>query len=132
MGQAAEEEEEGEAASGPTDPQQERPKAVVADSDSFGDGMSDMGLSDASTFLGGGGATLRRQQTAPPMSSCISSLPALANDDQVVLRVKGTFMEAVQLGMGHQLMARHRSWSEGDLPQLCEVMDGMDDFEEEM
>lgn len=84
-------------------------------SDTF---FSDMGLSEVSAPCG---AALRRQQTAPPMSSNLTQLDRLANSD-IVLRVKGTFMEAVRL-MPDPVAPMQRSWSDGDLPHLAEVMD---------
>jgi len=72
---------------------------------------------------------LRRQQTAPP-----TVLPSVGEpgSDTIVLRVKGTFMEAVQLEAEAHEAPRpmRRSWSDGDLPQLSEVMEGMEDFDD--
>jgi len=93
------------------------------------DGSSDMGFSDVSTVIGG--SRMFRQQTAPPASTTTiaeQNESADGNNEQIVLRVRGTFMEAVILEEGSPLMPLHRSWSDGDLPQLCEVMEGMDGF----
>mmetsp|Transcript_39068 Transcript_39068/g.88819 ORF Transcript_39068/g.88819 Transcript_39068/m.88819 type:complete len:84 (-) Transcript_39068:342-593(-) len=78
----------------------------------------------------------QRQQTAPPTSSTsfIAELPRIETpgNDNIVLRVKGTFMEALQIDMDTARMPMHRSWSDGDLPQLCEVMECMEDYQEDM
>lgn len=83
------------------------------------DAMSDMGLSDVSTLCPGEGR-LSRQQTAPPTAS----FPAdngRAVHSNVVLRVKGTFMESVFLDEEVERMPLRRSWSDGDLPQLQDM-----------
>eukprot|EP00418_Pyrodinium_bahamense_P085283 CAMPEP_0179072716 /NCGR_PEP_ID=MMETSP0796-20121207/32199_1 /TAXON_ID=73915 /ORGANISM="Pyrodinium bahamense, Strain pbaha01" /LENGTH=787 /DNA_ID=CAMNT_0020769887 /DNA_START=1 /DNA_END=2365 /DNA_ORIENTATION=+ len=106
-------------------------KTQPVPSDSLDDGTSDMGFSDASTFLGTMDHKIHRQQTAPPTSSFISELPQLeSGHDNIVLRVKGTFMEALQIDM-EPLVPLHRSWSDGDLPQLCEVMECMEVYNNE-
>jgi len=110
-----------------------------------------MGFSEASTFLGGGDTRPQRQQTAPPAptSSAGVKFGDLAelrrqaaqetnggthpDNDTVVLRVKGTFMEAVNVEdlMAPSPLPVRRSWSDGDLRQLREVMEGMCRLDEE-
>jgi hypothetical protein len=99
------------------------------------DGISEMAFSDVSALFGPSDPKIRRQQTAPPASSHIPELLPLeqdVEDGDIVLRVKGTFMEAVRLDAEPPTMAMRRSWSDGDLPQLCEVMAGMDDFDDDL
>eukprot|EP00929_Paragymnodinium_shiwhaense_P031637 TRINITY_DN1767_c0_g1_i1.p1 TRINITY_DN1767_c0_g1~~TRINITY_DN1767_c0_g1_i1.p1 ORF type:complete len:1062 (+),score=326.54 TRINITY_DN1767_c0_g1_i1:52-3186(+) len=71
---------------------------------------------------------LKRQMTAPVSSlasgAFVSGMPPSSGD--VVLRVKGTFMEAVTLDAELALKPIHRSWSDGDLAQLSEVMESSD------
>lgn len=88
--------------------------------DGFNDAMSDMGLSDASTLCPGEGR-LSRQQTAPPTASFPEHGRRV--NGNVVLRVKGTFMESVFLDEEVERLPLRRSWSDGDLPQLQD-MDG--------
>jgi len=111
------------------------------------EGISDMGLSDISTFIGGVESSMpKRQQTAPPTLALKSftsltelrrkaMLPAESglSSDTVVLRARGTFIEFVQLDdeLNPAPSPMRRSWSDGDLPQLMEVMENMDDLEEE-
>jgi hypothetical protein len=74
---------------------------------------------------------LRRQQTAPP-AAMLAAVDEPSNDT-IVLRVNHTFMEAVQLdgeeGRSRPTRPMRRSWSDGDLKQLSEVMD-MQDFDD--
>jgi len=113
------------------------PPPGSAESQSGEDGISEIGFSDASTFFGPTETKLRRQQTAPPTSSYIPELLPLepgadeGADGDIVLRVKGTFMEAVRLENDVPILPMRRSWSDGDLPQLCEVMAGMDDLDDD-
>mmetsp|Transcript_34697 Transcript_34697/g.79510 ORF Transcript_34697/g.79510 Transcript_34697/m.79510 type:complete len:849 (-) Transcript_34697:241-2787(-) len=90
-------------------------------------------VSDMSSLnFGGNYGAIYRQQTAPPSYSPIPEMPAVSDDlqDGFVLRVKGTFMEAVQLKADPPMSMRRRSWSDGDLPQLSEVMAGMEEEED--
>ncbi|CAE8626351.1 unnamed protein product [Polarella glacialis] len=89
------------------------------------DVSSDLALSDASTFCPGD-VGMRRQQTAPPSLAFIPSLPRhqVKVDNTVMLRVKGTFMEAVIVDDDMPQVSMHRSWSDGDLPQLHQAMLG--------
>jgi len=82
------------------------------------DAMSDMGLSDVSTLCLGEGR-LSRQQTAPPTASFPANGRAVHSN--VVLRVKGTFMELVFLDEEVERLPLRRSWSDGDLPQLQDM-----------
>merc|ERR1712232_177894 len=79
--------------------------------ESLGDMMSEMDIID--------GAGPMRQTTAPP-ASCSRSSAGL------VLRVRGTFMEAVDLDSELPVMPKHRSWSDGDLRKLCELEEGLE------
>ncbi|CAJ1370246.1 unnamed protein product [Effrenium voratum] len=96
--------------------------------DGFNDAMSDMGLSDVSTLCPGEGR-LSRQQTAPPTASFPADMPLARGEanHNVVLRVKGTFMESVFLDEEVERMPLRRSWSDGDLPQLQDI-DGEHDL----
>ncbi|CAJ1341016.1 unnamed protein product [Effrenium voratum] len=67
-----------------------------------------------------GVGVLTRQRTAPPSV-------AVSKDDDVILRIKGTFMEAVRIDEELQHVSMHRSWSDGDLAQLLEAMDSDSD-----
>jgi len=92
--------------------------------DGFNDAMSDMGLSDVSTLCPGEGR-LSRQQTAPPTASFLDAGRSVHGN--VVLRVKGTFMESVFLDEEVERLPLRRSWSDGDLPQLQVDMEGEQD-----
>jgi len=105
------------------------------------DGASDMGFSDVSTSWGVMDTKLRRQQTAPPASSLSELHPAEGqgsnsgdNPDTTVVRVKRTFLEAMQMDEEPRPLAvpLHRSWSDGDLAQLCEVMACMEDYDDSL
>jgi hypothetical protein len=112
------------------------------------DGTSDMGFSDVSTSWGVMDNKIRRQQTAPPASSFLPELPSLEgqgsnigdspdnpdNPDTTVVRVKRTFLEAMQMDEEPRALAvpLHRSWSDGDLAQLCEVMACMEDYDDSL
>mmetsp|Transcript_176793 Transcript_176793/g.567050 ORF Transcript_176793/g.567050 Transcript_176793/m.567050 type:complete len:702 (-) Transcript_176793:157-2262(-) len=118
---------------------------------SDGELSDDCGLSDVDTNLLGGlrGDRPRRQQTAPPAplsmrfadvtemrrkatERAIERAETEGSQDTVVLRVKGTFIESVQLDdVGPPPVPMRRSWSDGDLGQLMEVMEGMGDLDEE-
>jgi hypothetical protein len=95
--------------------------------------------SEASAFLGFLDNKIRRQQTAPASSHIPELLPVDADEEvadesstgNIVLRVKGTFMEAVRLDSDQPTIPMRRSWSDGDLPQLVEVMAGMEDFDDD-
>ncbi|CAE8639601.1 unnamed protein product, partial [Polarella glacialis] len=99
------------------------------------DGMSETGLSDISSLRGPGpppDTRIRRQQTAPPtFRTGISELPAHSSKDDfnIVLRIKGTFMEAVHVDDELPSVPMHRSWSDGDLPQLSQAMESESDGE---
>lgn len=106
------------------------------------DGTSDAGLSgnsEVSAFLGFMDNKIKRQQTAPASSHIPELLPVDVDEEgadeasggNIVLRVKGTFMEAVRLDSDQPTIPMRRSWSDGDLPQLCEVMAGMEDFDDD-
>eukprot|EP00933_Yihiella_yeosuensis_P018990 TRINITY_DN15454_c1_g3_i1.p1 TRINITY_DN15454_c1_g3~~TRINITY_DN15454_c1_g3_i1.p1 ORF type:complete len:1114 (+),score=310.45 TRINITY_DN15454_c1_g3_i1:97-3438(+) len=84
------------------------------------DGISDL-VSEASTTttFNVPEMPLRRQNTCPP---CITELPNLpVGRDKVVLRVKGTFVEAVQVDDEGGKESLRRSWSDGDLTQLNQI-----------
>jgi len=98
--------------------------------------FSEVDSASEMSSINGGNAQglLYRQQTAPPAYNTIPEIPSLADDRQAsdngfVLRVKGTFMEAVELKSEPPVTMRRRSWSDGDLPQLMEVMAGMEEEE---
>eukprot|EP00411_Alexandrium_monilatum_P077695 CAMPEP_0175623526 /NCGR_PEP_ID=MMETSP0096-20121207/69476_1 /TAXON_ID=311494 /ORGANISM="Alexandrium monilatum, Strain CCMP3105" /LENGTH=302 /DNA_ID=CAMNT_0016928789 /DNA_START=50 /DNA_END=954 /DNA_ORIENTATION=+ len=91
-----------------------RPKAAPVPSESLDDGISDMGLSDASFLVLDKPLDqnmLRRQQTAPPTpsTSFVSELPRLPGGDNIALRVKGTFMEALNFDIEAAHVPMHRS-----------------------
>jgi len=105
------------------------------------DDTSDMGFSDVSTSWSVMDNKIRRQQTAPPASSFLPEVPLPEGQgsdsgenpdipDTTVVRVKRTFLEAMQMDEESRALAvpLHRSWSDGDLAQLCEVMACMDDY----
>jgi len=105
------------------------------------DGYSEMGLSDVSTVLGDG--RLRRQTTAPPTlktdkftevtdlrRSVMKRAEEEMHQDTVVLRARSTFIESVQLDEINPLPVMRRSWSDGDVRQLLEVMTVMEYDEE--
>jgi len=107
------------------------------------DGASDMGLSDVSTVLGGMEKP-KRQQTAPPAlkSTRFTEVTELrrtamqraqmeVGQDTVVLRARSTFIESVQLEDLSPMPVMRRSWSDGDLRQLMEVMTVMEEFDED-
>lgn len=101
------------------------------------DFASDVGFSDTSTLLAGN-TQLLRQSTAPaPASSYHSVVPPLTERslnegaEDILLRVKGTFMEAVHVESSPAHVPIHRSWSDGDLPQLRQVMEGMESGDDE-
>jgi len=79
---------------------------------------SDGEMSEASTSVVGVNR-LQRQQTAPP--------GVAASDDDIILRIKGTFMEAVRIDEELPQVSMRRSWSDGDLAQLCEALDSDSD-----
>lgn len=90
--------------------------------------ISDMGFSDVWQ-----NENIRRQQTAPAASASANfnsmlELPRHGDEDNIMLRVKSTFMEAVHLDLDAPSVPMRRSWSDGDLAQLSEVMDGLDGF----
>jgi len=104
-------------------------KDGMMDADSVDDAASDMALSDVSTLLGADHVMMRRQQTAPP-TACAWPVPEEDDEDNtVVLRVKRTFMEAMS-AEEPPMVALRRSWSDGDLPQLRDVFDGMVEFDD--
>lgn len=91
------------------------------------DHTSDMG-SEVSTACPE--STLRRQQTAPPTAH-FASLPPFdkKNDTNIMLRVKGTFVEAVQINSDVSEEPLRRSWSDGDLLQLQQVFESESEAE---
>lgn len=95
------------------------------------DSASDMGLSDTSTLPVTGDCHLLRQSTAPAHASLqrLSEHSLQNGTEEIILRVKGTFMEAVQVNDA-PTRSMHRSWSDGDLPQLREVLDGVESGDE--
>mmetsp|Transcript_17391 Transcript_17391/g.47448 ORF Transcript_17391/g.47448 Transcript_17391/m.47448 type:complete len:1513 (-) Transcript_17391:117-4655(-) len=104
------------------------------EADNVGDEASDMGLSDTSAITGAHGNEILRQHTVPAAYTygSLAGLPPVPDKDaadSVVIRLKSTFMEAVQIPADIPMVPIHRSWSEGDLPQLGEVMEGLDGFD---
>eukprot|EP00930_Biecheleria_cincta_P033999 TRINITY_DN23530_c0_g1_i2.p1 TRINITY_DN23530_c0_g1~~TRINITY_DN23530_c0_g1_i2.p1 ORF type:complete len:1270 (+),score=260.59 TRINITY_DN23530_c0_g1_i2:480-3812(+) len=97
------------------------------------DTNSDMGVSDASTFFGQNESRIQRQQTAPPRAafSCdpAATVDPGSEDAGVMLRIKGTFVEAVCLEEEEWPAPLRRSWSDGDLPQLFEAMESESEAE---
>jgi hypothetical protein len=93
------------------------------------DHTSDMGMSDVSTSCPE--STLRRQQTAPPTAHFASLMPSFdkKNDTNIMLRVKGTFVEAVQINSDVSEEPLRRSWSDGDLLQLQQVFESESEAE---
>lgn len=92
------------------------------------DHTSDMG-SEVSTACPE--STLRRQQTAPPTAHFASLMPPFdkKNDTNIMLRVKGTFVEAVQINSDVSEEPLRRSWSDGDLLQLQQVFESESEAE---
>jgi len=80
---------------------------------------------EASNFLGPRRGGLQRQQTAPPTAAFSK------DDDNIMLRIKGTFMEAVRIDEDIPQVSMHRSWSDGDLAQLCEAIESESEAESE-
>lgn len=80
---------------------------------------SDGEMSEALTSVVGVNR-LQRQQTAPPGV-------AASSDDDIILRIKGTFMEAVRIDEELPQVSMRRSWSDGDLAQLCEALESDSD-----
>jgi len=76
---------------------------------------------DSKYFAGRTG--LLRQQTAPPIAAFSK------DDDNIMLRIKGTFMEAVRIDEEMPQVSMRRSWSDGDLAQLCEAIESDSDAE---
>lgn len=74
-----------------------------------------------------------RQQTVPLSFfvgartdiACTDEVEVSRRCDNIVLRVKGTFMEAVEVSTAEPRQSRHRSWSDGDLAHLAEVVEGL-------
>lgn len=101
------------------------PGEQPADDDSAYDGFSDFGFSDISSLpIGGVEGIPLRQTTAPAYTGRMPRMISLGEDGgDIMLMVKGTFMEAVQVNEephGHRM---RRSWSDSDLPQLSEMVD---------
>eukprot|EP00929_Paragymnodinium_shiwhaense_P031638 TRINITY_DN1767_c0_g2_i1.p1 TRINITY_DN1767_c0_g2~~TRINITY_DN1767_c0_g2_i1.p1 ORF type:complete len:898 (+),score=294.92 TRINITY_DN1767_c0_g2_i1:58-2751(+) len=114
-------------------------------SDIHSSAHSELGAADVLGLAGGHAAAsssspwamLPRQMTAPAASAVLQGSPDKAppaqdNRSDVVLRVKGTFMEAVRLDNEIVPAPVHRSWSDGDLAQLSEVMDSLEGFAEDI
>ncbi|CAE7871070.1 unnamed protein product [Symbiodinium microadriaticum] len=80
---------------------------------------------EASNLLGPRRGGLQRQQTAPPTAAFSK------DDDNIMLRIKGTFMEAVRIDEDIPQVSMHRSWSDGDLAQLCEAIESESEAESE-
>eukprot|EP00434_Breviolum_minutum_P000710 symbB.v1.2.000624.t1/scaffold26.1/size418576/39 len=63
---------------------------------------------------------------APPEFARLASSQC-QDDDNIILRIKGTFMEAVRIDEELPQVSMRRSWSDGDLEQLCEALDSDSD-----
>ena len=87
---------------------------------------SDGEFSEALTSSVVGTNRLPRQQTAPPEFARLASSQC-QDDDNIILRIKGTFMEAVRIDEELPQVSMRRSWSDGDLEQLCEALDSDSD-----
>merc|ERR1712039_726492 len=86
-------------------------RAARQEEEGFGDMMSEVDLIN--------GARLVRQITAPPASSSRSSAGH-------GFRVRGTFMEALDMDSELPVMSKPRSWSDGDLRKMYELEEALE------